>query len=176
MIYYHNDENEIRIAGIVEESIVDGPGIRFVIFTQGCLHGCKGCHNPQTHDFNSGKDVNIDEIVNKIKEDPLLKGVTLSGGEPFMQAGKLAKLIHKLSDTKLDIITYTGFKYEEIIKNANDENKFYELLDRTDILIDGKFEEDKKDENLMYRGSSNQRAIDVELSRKSGKIIEHEFK
>ena len=93
-----------------------------------------------------------------------------------MQAGKLAKLIDKLSDTKLDIITYTGFKYEEIIKNANDENKFYKLLDRTDILIDGKFEEDKKDENLMYRGSSNQRAIDVELSRKSGKIIEHEFK
>ena len=176
MIYYHNDENEIRIAGIVEESIVDGPGIRFVIFTQGCPHGCKGCHNPQTHDFNSGKDVNIDEIVNKIKEDPLLKGVTLSGGEPFMQAGKLAKLIDKLSDTKLDIIKYTGFKYEEIIKNANDENKFYKLLDRTDILIDGKFEEDKKDENLMYRGSSNQRAIDVELSRKSGKIIEHEFK
>ena len=176
MIYYHNDENEIRIAGIVEESIVDGPGIRFVIFTQGCPHGCKGCHNPQTHDFNSGKDVNIDEIVNKIKEDPLLKGVTLSGGEPFMQAGKLAKLIDQLSDTKLDIITYTGFKYEEIIKNANDENKFYKLLDRTDILIDGKFEEDKKDENLMYRGSSNQRAIDVELSRKSGKIIEHEFK
>lgn len=176
MIYYHNDENEIRIAGIVEESIVDGPGIRFVIFTQGCPHGCKGCHNPQTHDFNSGKDVNIDEIVNKIKEDPLLKGITLSGGEPFMQAGKLAKLIDKLSDTKLDIITYTGFKYEEIIKNANDENKFYKLLDRTDILIDGKFEEDKKDENLMYRGSSNQRAIDVELSRKSGKIIEHEFK
>ena len=176
MIYYHNDENEIRIAGIVEESIVDGPGIRFVIFTQGCPHGCKGCHNPQTHDFNSGKDVNIDEIVDKIKEDPLLKGVTLSGGEPFMQAGKLAKLIDKLSDTKLDIITYTGFKYEEIIKNANDENKFYKLLDRTDILIDGKFEEDKKDENLMYRGSSNQRAIDVELSRKSGKIIEHEFK
>ena len=176
MIYYHNDENEIRIAGIVEESIVDGPGIRFVIFTQGCPHGCKGCHNPQTHDFNSGKDVNIDEIVNKIKEDPLLKGVTLSGGEPFMQAGKLAKLIDKLSDTKLDIITYTGFKYEEIIKNANDENKFYKLLDSTDILIDGKFEEDKKDENLMYRGSSNQRAIDVELSRKSGKIIEHEFK
>ena len=176
MIYYHNDENEIRIAGIVEESIVDGPGIRFVIFTQGCPHGCKGCHNPQTHDFNSGKDVNIDEIVNKIKEDPLLKGVTLSGGEPFMQAGKLAKLIDKLSDTKLDIITYTGFKYEEIIKNANDENKFYKLVDRTDILIEGKFEEDKKDENLMYRGSSNQRAIDVELSRKSGKIIEHEFK
>lgn len=176
MIYYHNKENEIRIAGIVEESIVDGPGIRFVIFTQGCPHGCKGCHNPQTHDFNSGKDVNIDEIVDKIKEDPLLKGVTLSGGEPFMQAGKLAKLIDKLSDTKLDIITYRGFKYEEIIKNANDENKFYELLDKTDILIDGKFEEDKKDENLMYRGSSNQRAIDVELSRKSGKIIEHEFK
>lgn len=174
-MYYYNNEDEIRIAGIVEESIVDGPGIRFVIFTQGCAHNCKGCHNPQTHDFNGGKNVKIDTIVDMIKSNPLLRGITLSGGEPFMQADKLVKLIDKVKDTKLDIITYTGFKYEDLVRNANSENDFLELLNRTDILIDGEFEEDKKNENLMYRGSSNQRAIDVKKTLRDGKIIEYEF-
>lgn len=175
MTYYYNNEDILKIAGIVEESIVDGPGIRFVIFTQGCPHNCKGCHNPQTHDFNGGKDIKIDEIIEMIKSNPLLKGITLSGGEPFMQAKQLSILIDKIKDSNLDIITYTGFKYEELINNSNDENSFMELLIRTDILIDGKFEEDKKDDSLMFRGSSNQRAIDVKLSIQDGKIVEYEF-
>lgn len=173
-MYYHN-EDEIKIAGIIEESIVDGPGIRFVVFTQGCPHNCKGCHNPQTHDFNGGENFNTDKLVSLVKENPLLKGITLSGGEPFMQSKALSKFLEKLKDTNLDVITYTGFTYEEILKNANIENNFLELLNKTDILIDGKFEEDKKDENLMYRGSSNQRAIDVRESLEKGKIVEHEF-
>jgi anaerobic ribonucleoside-triphosphate reductase activating protein len=173
-MYYYN-EDKIRIAGIVEESIVDGPGIRFVIFTQGCPHNCKGCHNPQTHSFDGGKDVSIDKLLSMIKENPLLKGITLSGGEPFMQANSLVKLIDGLSDTNLDIIIYTGFKYEELIEKTNEENKFYELLKRADILIDGKFEEEKKDENLLYRGSYNQRAIDVKSSIETQKIIEYKF-
>ncbi len=172
-MYYYNEE-KIKIAGIVEESIVDGPGIRFVIFTQGCPHKCKGCHNPQTHDFNGGKNTDIDEIVSKINENPLLKGVTLSGGEPFMQAKQLSSLVDKV-DKKLDIITYTGYKYEELLEKANEENSFMELLSRTDILIDGKFELENKKENLKYRGSSNQRAIDVKHSLKSGKTIEYVF-
>lgn len=175
MTYYYNNEDILKIAGIVEESIVDGPGIRFVIFTQGCPHNCKGCHNPQTHDFNGGKYIKIDEITEMIKSNPLLKGITLSGGEPFMQAKQLSILIDKIKDSNLDIITYTGFKYEELINNSNDENSFMELLIRTDILIDGKFEEDKKDDSLMFRGSSNQRAIDVKLSIQDGKIVEYEF-
>ena len=110
-----------------------------------------------------------------IKSNPLLKGITLSGGEPFMQAKQLSILIDKIKDSNLDIITYTGFKYEDLINNSNDENSFMELLIRTDILIDGKFEEDKKDDSLMFRGSSNQRAIDVKLSIQDGKIVEYEF-
>ncbi|MGN1013503.1 MAG: anaerobic ribonucleoside-triphosphate reductase activating protein [Clostridia bacterium] len=175
MMYYYNNEDILKIAGIVEESIVDGPGIRFVIFTQGCPHNCKGCHNPQTHDFNGGKNIKINEIIEMIKSNPLLKGITLSGGEPFMQAKQLSILIDKIKDSKLDIITYTGFKYEDLINNSNDENSFMELLTRTDILIDGKFVEDKKDDSLMFRGSSNQRAIDVKLSIQEGKIVEYEF-
>lgn len=174
-MYYYNNEDILKIAGIVEESIVDGPGIRFVIFTQGCPHNCKGCHNPQTHDFNGGKNIKINEIIEMIKSNPLLKGITLSGGEPFMQAKQLSILIDKIKDSKLDIITYTGFKYEDLINNSNDENSFMELLTRTDILIDGKFVEDKKDDSLMFRGSSNQRAIDVKLSIQDGKIVEYEF-
>lgn len=167
--------NTLKIAGIVEESIVDGPGIRFVIFTQGCPHNCTGCHNPQTHNFNAGREEKIDNIVLKINENPLLKGVTLSGGEPFMQAKKLAFLIDSLDKNKLDIITYTGFKYEELVQKANEENGFLELLSRTDILIDGKFEIDKRDENLKFRGSSNQRVIDVKESLKKGNVVEHTF-
>lgn len=173
-MYYYNEE-KIRIAGIIEESIVDGPGIRFVIFTQGCPHHCKGCHNPQTHDFNSGKEISINDILQMIEANPLLKGITLSGGEPFMQAKTLSIMLDKVKAKNLDVITYSGFTYEEILQKADNKNYYKELLERTDILIDGKFEEDKKNENLMYRGSSNQRAIDVKLSIDKGKIVEHEF-
>ena len=170
-----SSSNTIKIAGIIEESIVDGPGIRFVIFTQGCPHNCFGCHNPQTHDINGGMEVEIDNIIKKISENPLLKGVTLSGGEPFMQANKIAVLLDKIDRNKLNVITYTGFKYEYLIHNTNAENGFMDLLNRTDILIDGKFEIEIKDENLKFMGSSNQRAIDVRKSRELDKIVEHIF-
>ena len=170
-----SSSNTIKIAGIIEESIVDGPGIRFVIFTQGCPHNCFGCHNPQTHDINGGMEVEIDNIIKKISENPLLKGVTLSGGEPFMQANKIAVLLDKIDRNKLNVITYTGFKYEYLIHNTNAENGFMDLLNRTDILIDGKFEIENKDENLKFMGSSNQRAIDVRKSLELDKIVEHIF-
>lgn len=172
-MYYYN-KNKLKIAGLVEESIVDGPGIRFVVFTQGCPHSCKGCHNPQTHDFNFGEYIDIENLAERINSNPLLKGVTLSGGEPFMQCEALVELISKLNNN-LDIITYSGFTFEEIVKKANNENRFMDLLNYTDILIDGRFEEEKKDENLAFRGSSNQRAINVKLSLKNKKIIEYEF-
>lgn len=174
-MYYYNKEDKLKIAGIVEESIVDGPGIRFVVFTQGCPHNCQGCHNPQTHDFDGGKYVDVDEIVQKIDEDPLLKGITLSGGEPFMQAETLSSMIKKINNKNLNIITYSGFTYEQLLEKANDENCFLELLNQTDILIDGKFELNNKKEDLKFRGSSNQRAIDVKKSLENNKIIEYEF-
>ena len=166
--------DKIKIAGIVEESIVDGPGIRFVIFTQGCPHKCVGCHNPQTHDFNMDRYENIDKLAQKIDENPLLSGITLSGGEPFLQPLELVKLIEKIKNKNLNVITYTGFTYEQLIQSKN--KNVLELLNKTDILIDGKFILELKDENLMFRGSSNQRAIDVKRSIKENRIVEYDFK
>lgn len=165
--------DKIKIAGIVEESIVDGPGIRFVIFTQGCPHKCIGCHNPQTHDFNMGRYESIENLVNMIDENPLLSGVTLSGGEPFLQPLELVTLIDKIKNKDLDIITYTGYTYEELIQSKN--KNILELLKKTNILIDGKFVLELKDENLDFRGSSNQRAIDVKKSMEKGCIINYNF-
>ena len=166
--------NKIKIAGVVEESIVDGPGIRFVIFTQGCPHKCVGCHNPQTHDFNMGRYENIDKLAQKIDENPLLSGITLSGGEPFLQSLELVQLIEKIKNKNLNVITYTGYTYEELIQSKNKD--VLEFLNKTDILIDGKFILELKDENLMFRGSSNQRAIDFKKSMKENRIIEYDFK
>lgn len=147
----------LRISGIEEESIVDGPGIRFVVFTQGCTHNCKECHNPGTHSFHGGREVDIDHIIKKIKENPLLKGITLSGGEPFEQAKACMELARKVKNLGLDIFCYTGYTIEEIQK---DETK-KELLLEIDTLVDGRFVLDKKDPLLRFRGSKNQRIINI---------------
>lgn len=165
----------ISLSGIVEESIVDGPGIRYVLFTQGCPHKCIGCHNPQTHDLNSGLSTEIDKIVNDINKNPLLKGITISGGEPFLQAKQLSKLISKLDRSKLDIMVYTGFEYEYLINNSNDKNGFQDLIDSSDILIDGKFDINQKSDLLPFRGSANQRSIDCKKSIDSNNIILYNF-
>ena len=169
------DDDKIRIAGVVKESTVDGPGVRYVIFTQGCPHHCEGCHNPQTHDMNGGKLESITALAEDITKNPLLKGITLSGGEPFMQAKKLVKLLSLIDLNRYTVMTYTGFKYEYLLENANDDNGFLDLLEHTDVLIDGKFEIALKSEKVKFRGSSNQRAIDVKESLKNQRIIEHKF-
>lgn len=158
---------ELRIAGTVNDSIVDGPGIRFTIFTQGCPHDCKGCHNPQTHDFGGGSIVDTDELLSKIKSNPLLDGVTFSGGEPFCQAHILAELGKEIKELGLDIITYTGYTFEELY-SGREKNGWKELLDVTDILIDGPFIEEKRDWEIPFRGSSNQRYLDCQESIKQG--------
>ena len=170
-----NDENKIKISGIVKESTVDGPGFRYVVFTQGCPHHCKGCHNPQTHSFDGGSYIDIDTILEDVKKNPLLRGVTISGGEPFMQAKKIAKLLSKIDRKKLSTIVYTGFLYEDLLNNANENNGYMDLLKKADLLIDGKFEEDLMDENLLFRGSSNQRVIKCKESVESGNLQLHEF-
>ena len=131
-----NDENKIKISGIVKESTVDGPGFRYVVFTQGCPHHCKGCHNPQTHSFDGGSYIDIDTILEDVKKNPLLRGVTISGGEPFMQAKKIAKLLSKIDRKKLSTIVYTGFLYEDLLNNANENNGYMDLLKQADLLID----------------------------------------
>ncbi|MCB5559910.1 anaerobic ribonucleoside-triphosphate reductase activating protein [Anaerosalibacter bizertensis] len=161
----------IKVAGIVKESIVDGPGIRLVVFGQGCKHHCPGCHNPESHSFEGGELMEIDSIMELVKENPLLDGVTLSGGDPFEQSESFAILAKKVKELGLNIITYTGYTYEEILDNIDLVPGWKKLLYSTDILVDGKFEIDKKSLMLKFKGSSNQRIIDVNKSLKTEKII-----
>ena len=151
----------LRIAGLIEESIVDGPGVRFVIFTQGCPHHCEGCHNPESHDPSGGYDISIDEIIKKIRNNPLIDGVTLSGGEPFCQAQVLYKLVKKLKQFNYHILSYSGFTLEQLIKKSKTDQNIKNLLSSIDVLIDGRFEKDKQDYTLKFRGSSNQRIIEM---------------
>ena len=166
------NDNEIRYAGTANDSIVDGPGLRYCIFTQGCPHKCPGCHNPQTHDFEVGKTADLSFFIEKIRKNPLLDGVTFSGGEPFCQAKALAALAHELKDTELNIVTYTGYTYEYLIENADESNGFMELLKCTDILIDGPFIQKLRSIELKFRGSSNQRIIDCRKSLETGTVVE----
>lgn len=167
---------DIRIAGIVNDSIVDGLGIRFTIFTQGCPHNCEGCHNPQTHTFDDGKMVSVEELIDQIQRNPLLDGVTFSGGEPFVQAEALsvfAKVIH--DNTELNVVTYTGYTFEQLMSGSEDNPYWKALLQETDILIDGPFVQSKKSYELHFRGSSNQRCLDSKESVRIGKAVEIEI-
>lgn len=160
----------IRIAGTVNDSIVDGNGLRYTIFVQGCPHHCKGCHNPQTHSFGGGKEVSISDLFETITSNTLLDGVTFSGGEPFAQAKPLVELADLVKqNTNLNIVTYTGYTFEEIVTSNNPD--WIALLNSTDILIDGKFIEDLKSYELRFRGSSNQRYIDVKQSLLQHKVV-----
>lgn len=160
----------LRVAGMVEESIVDGPGIRFVVFTQGCRHNCVGCHNRHTHPLNGGEIISIEDIIRRVGENPLLDGVTLSGGEPFEQAEALSRLAMALKKQGHNIITYTGYTYQHIVDNSDKMEGWLALLQHTDILIDGPFEIEKKNLNLRFRGSENQRIIDVQKTLFNKKI------
>lgn len=162
--------NQIRIAGIINESIVDGPGIRMVIFAQGCKHNCKGCHNPHTHSFEGGELIEIDKIIKDIKKNPLLDGVTFSGGDPFEQAEKFAALAQEVKKLGLNVITYTGYTYEQLLEHSKDRPGYERLLQLTDILVDGPFILKEKDLLLKFRGSRNQRLINAAKSLNSGTI------
>ena len=161
--------DSIKIAGVVDDSVVDGEGYRFTIFTQGCPHHCEGCHNPQTHDFAGGREADIDELYAQIMENPLLAGVTFSGGEPFCQPEPLTQLAKKLHERHLDIWTYTGYTLEEL--TARHDPAMDALLAATDVLIDGRFLLDQRDLTLAFRGSRNQRVIDLNATRLKGQIV-----
>jgi anaerobic ribonucleoside-triphosphate reductase activating protein len=148
---------EVRIAGIEPESVVDGEGIRYVVFVQGCPHRCPGCHNPETHPFDGGRVADIEDLFAEICENPLLKGVTFSGGEPFCQPKPLAELARRVHGIGLDVTTYTGYLYEDLL-NMQDPD-VADLLAQTDTLIDGPFIPEERDLTLSFRGSRNQRII-----------------
>lgn len=152
----------LKIAGIIKESIVDGPGIRYVIFCQGCPHHCKGCHNQETWDFSKGKWVSIDDIIKDINSNPLLTGITLSGGEPFAQTAELINLCKNLDRSKLDIWIYSGYTINQLISDNNPNQKEnLELLSLCDVLIDGPFILEQRDLTLKFKGSRNQNEINL---------------
>ena len=159
----------IRIAGVVKESIVDGPGIRFVVFCQGCPHQCPGCHNAVTHDFAGGYDCKVETILGAIDANPLLSGVTFSGGEPAYQPEGFLALAEGVKARSLDLMMYTGYTFEELLEMAAAKPALARLLEYLDILVDGRYEEQQRDLTLLFRGSKNQRVIDVKASLKQGK-------
>ena len=163
-------QNNLRLCGIEPESIVDGPGFRYVVFVQGCPHNCKGCHNPQSHAFDGGYDRSIESIIGEIKENPLLTGVTFSGGEPFCQAEGLYNLAVEVKKLNKNIYVYSGFTYEQLIKKEDPYIK--KLLSVCDVLIDGPYVEEKRNLLLKFRGSENQRIIDLKQSNEEPFLIE----
>lgn len=163
---------KLRIAGYTKESVVDGPGIRFVIYAQGCPHGCAGCHNPETWDFNGGEEIAVKEILSLIRGTQLLQGVTFSGGEPFAQAEAMAALAEQVKGMGLDIVTYTGYTFEELLKMSRDARDVKLLLERSDILVDGLYIESERDLSVPFRGSTNQRFLDVEASLTVGRAVD----
>lgn len=159
----------MRIANSISDSIVDGPGLRFTVFTQGCPHHCPGCHNPNTHHPHGGQDVTVEELAKKLAANPLIDGLTLSGGDPFVQGedcAALAQIAHRMG---LNVWTYTGYTYEELL--AMGQPGHLALLDETDVLVDGPFVLSLKSHTVKFRGSSNQRLIDVKKSRAAGRTI-----
>ncbi|WP_294515602.1 anaerobic ribonucleoside-triphosphate reductase activating protein [uncultured Intestinimonas sp.] len=159
----------MRIANTVSDSIVDGPGLRFTVFTQGCPHHCPGCHNPDTHDPAGGREVTVAELAQRMMANPLTDGLTLSGGEPFLQAEDCSALARLARERGLNVWTYTGYTYERLLEG--DLPGALALLEQTDVLVDGPFLRAEKSYEALFRGSANQRLIDVKKSRTAGHVV-----
>lgn len=166
----NNKSSAIRIAGIADDSIVDGPGIRVALFCQGCPRRCPGCHNPETQPFDGGIDFTPDELYARIKRNPLAHGVTFSGGEPFSQAAALSQLAARLRAESYELAAYTGYTFEDFLDTVDDDRM--RLLSLLDVLVDGEFILAQRNLELRWRGSENQRILDVQQSIKLGKAVE----
>jgi len=166
------NKDSIRLAADLQsDSIVDGPGLRTVIWTQGCAHNCVGCQNPQTWDFNGGAEVPLEMVYDAIDELEYQSGITFSGGDPMYQPYPCTELAKYCKEKGYNIWVYTGFTYEEIMKMSKKDPIYLEFLKYVDVLVDGKFEMDKRDLNLLFKGSSNQRLIDIPKTLKSKKVV-----
>jgi anaerobic ribonucleoside-triphosphate reductase activating protein len=160
----------MRLSGITPESLVDGPGLRYVIFTQGCPHRCLHCQNPETWDNNAGTEFSVRQVARLFKQQKKkIRGVTFSGGEPFLQASELAEAALAARKIGWDVVTYTGFTWEQLLEDNTDGVKA--LVSASDILIDGKYLHELRSIKLRFRGSSNQRVIDVAKTREKGHIV-----
>ena len=162
---------KLKVAQVVSDSIVDGVGYRLTVFVQGCPHHCPGCHNPSTWDFDGGYEMDTGEIAAKLRDNPLEGGITFSGGEPFCQPeplGELAEAAHAMGRT---VWVYSGFCLEEIMAMSKENEAAKKLLDLADVLVDGRYQEAQRDLSLEFRGSRNQRIIDMKETRRQGKIV-----
>ena len=159
----------MRIANWISDSIVDGPGLRLTVFTQGCPHRCPGCHNPETWEPAGGREVPLEELEALLAGNPLLQGLTLSGGEPFLQAGDCASLARRARRRGLDVWTYTGYRYEDLAEAGRAD--WEALLAATDVLVDGPFLQAQKSYATLFRGSDNQRLIDLRQTRAAGQVV-----
>ena len=162
---------KLQIAGIVDDSIVDGDGCRLTVFAQGCARRCPGCQNPETQPMEGGHAIDTAAILQQMAENPILSGVTFSGGEPFLQPAPLASLARAVHQRGLDVWSYSGFTLEELAKRAEKDKATRALLNELDVLVDGPYEEEQRDLTLHFRGSRNQRVIDMKKTRKAGRIV-----
>ena len=158
----------VNLAGIVTDSIVDGPGLRTTLFAQGCPHHCEGCHNPETWDFSGGTEVSTEAAVEIVKSSPLCRGVTFSGGEPFAQAEGFAEIAKALKGKGYEVASYSGYTFEELLDGTDGQKALLQLLD---VLIDGPFVMREKSLEIAFRGSRNQRIINVPESLKAGRVV-----
>lgn len=176
-----NSTPTLKLYGTVQDSIVDGPGLRFSIFVQGCSHHCPGCHNEASQSYDGGQETTLDSLYEQICANKLDKGVTFSGGEPFEQAHACAALAKRLKNAGYNIWAYTGYLFEDLMAQATKENKdanarldlnaAHEFLQYIDVLVDGPFILQKRSLDLHFCGSSNQRLIDVAASLRAHKIV-----
>jgi len=165
----------MKIAGLIQDSIVDGPGLRFAVFTQGCNIGCEGCHNPEAIDTGGGTEVLVSDIISQMLSNPLTDGITLSGGEPFMQAADCAQLAAAARQRGLNVWVFTGNRFEDLLKRAKNDQSIDALLKSVDIMVDGPFEISQRSLSLKWRGSKNQRILDIKKSLASGEALEIEL-
>lgn len=159
----------MRIANTISDSIVDGPGLRFTVFTQGCPHDCPGCHNQETHPFDGGRETTVEALGAEMLRNPLTDGLTLSGGDPFLQGEACALLARLAHEKGLDVWVYTGYTYETLLEQGVPEH--LDLLAEVDVLVDGPFVLALKSYEAKFRGSSNQRLIDMVKTRRAGKVV-----
>ncbi len=163
---------KIRLSGPIEsDSIVDGEGIRTVIWTQGCIHNCYGCHNPHTHSFDGGSLVEVDEVLKVLDGLVGQDGITLSGGDPMCQAEASAVIAAHAKSLGLNVWCYTGYTFEQLLKMSETKSSILDLLNCVDMLVDGKFVLSEKSLEVKFRGSKNQRIIDVQKSLKAKEVI-----
>ena len=161
----------LRVAGVIEDSIVDGPGLRLTVFAQGCGRRCPGCHNPDTWDYSGGMEIETGKLLEMMTANPLLDGLSLSGGEPFDQAAAFAELAREAHNKGYHVMAWSGYTFEEL---ARDEVR-RELLEAVDILVDGPFVPEQRSLNLPWRGSKNQRVLDIARSLAENRPVEAEI-